>query len=134
MLTRLLGALPVSGVNKFYEKGQRKSIMLSVDKDTNIFDDKKEAVVTTPLLEKRLSTTEKVTTSDEVQKCTDNITPNEEVNKCTENRRVRKRQWSQLVGRIQISLRVILKYLQDGLILIMSLKNLHLNQTSMKTL
>ena len=31
--------------------------MLSVDKDSNILDDNKEAVVTTPLLEKKLLTT-----------------------------------------------------------------------------
>ena len=68
-------------------------------------DDKKEAVVTTPLSEKKLLITEKVTTSDEVQKrtdntitreefikgtdevhkCIDNITTNEEVEKGTEN-------------------------------------------------
>ena len=33
------------------------SIMSSVDKDTNVLDDKKEAVVTTPLLENKLLTT-----------------------------------------------------------------------------
>ena len=79
--------------------------MLLVDKDTNVLYDKKEAVVTTPILEKKLLTTENVTTSDqvhkltqkittreevdkdtdEVHKCTDNITTNEEVDKGTEN-------------------------------------------------
>ena len=44
--------------------------MLSVHKDNNIFDDKKEAVVTMPLSEKKLLTTEKVSTSDEVEKHT----------------------------------------------------------------
>ena len=44
--------------------------MLSVDKYINVLDDKKESVVTTPLLEKQLLTTEKVTTSDEVHKLT----------------------------------------------------------------
>ena len=46
----------------------------------------------TPLSEKKLLTTEKVTKSDEVKKCTENITTNEEVvkgtdevQKCTEN-------------------------------------------------
>ena len=43
-----------------------KYIMSSVDNDTNILIDKKEAVVTTALSEKKLLTTEKVTTSDEV--------------------------------------------------------------------
>ena len=49
-------------------------------------------MVTTPFLEKKLFTTEKVTTSDEVQKRTDNITTSdefakgsEEVHKYTEN-------------------------------------------------
>ena len=51
--------------------------MLSVDKDTNILDDKKEAVVTTPLSEKELLTTEKFTTNDEVHKRTDKITTNQ---------------------------------------------------------
>ena len=37
-----------------------------------------------------------------------------------------KRQWSQSVGRIQISLRVSLKDIQDGLFLIVSLKNKNL--------
>ena len=41
--------------------------MSSVDKDTNVLDDKKEAVFTTPLLENKLLTTEKVTTSDEAK-------------------------------------------------------------------
>ena len=47
--------------------------MLSVDKDTNALVDKKEAVVMTPMSEKKLIITEKVTTSDEVHKRTDNI-------------------------------------------------------------
>ena len=51
--------------------------MSSVDKDTDILDDKKEAVVTTPLSEKELLTTEKVTTNDEVHKRTDKITTSE---------------------------------------------------------
>ena len=58
--------------------------MLSVDKDTNILDDKKEAVVTTPLSEKKWLTNEKVTTSDEVHKSTKNITRSEEVVKGTD--------------------------------------------------
>ena len=37
--------------------------MSSVDKGTENLDDKKEAVVTTPLSEKKLLTTDKVTTS-----------------------------------------------------------------------
>ena len=41
------------------EKVKGKSIMSSVDKDTNVLDDKKEAVVTTPLSDKKLLTTEK---------------------------------------------------------------------------
>ena len=52
------------------EKFKVRSIILSVDKDTNALGDKKEAVVTTPLLENKLPTTEKVTTSDEVHKRT----------------------------------------------------------------
>ena len=58
--------------------------MLSVDKDTNVLDYKKEAVVTTPLSENKLLTTEKVTTSDDVHKCTENITTSEEVVKGTD--------------------------------------------------
>ena len=74
--------------------------MLSVDKDTNILDDKKQTVATTSLSEKKSLTIEKVTTIDamqkrteriEVVKCTDevhkrthNITKNEEVDKGTE--------------------------------------------------
>ena len=41
--------------------------MLSVDKDNNVLDDKKEAAVTTPFLYKKLFTTENFTTSDELQ-------------------------------------------------------------------
>ena len=44
----------MSGVNKFTGKGQIKFIILSVDKYTDVLDDKKEAVVTTPLSEKKL--------------------------------------------------------------------------------
>ena len=103
-------------------------------------DDNKEAVVTTLFLEKKLLTTEKVITShevhkrtekfttieevvkdtDEAQKRTDNITKIEDVDKDTEKLEyMKKRQWSQSLGRIQISLRVSLKYLQYDLILIM---------------
>ena len=38
------------------EKFKVKSIMSSVEKDSNIFDDKKEAVVTTPFSDKKLLT------------------------------------------------------------------------------
>ena len=38
------------------EKVNGKSIIFSADKDTNVLDDKKEAVVTTPLSEKKLLT------------------------------------------------------------------------------
>ena len=51
--------------------------MSSVDKYTNVLDDEKEAVVTTPFSEKNLFTTEKVTTSDDVPKRTENITTSE---------------------------------------------------------
>ena len=53
--------------------------MSSVDKYTNVLDDEKEAVVTTPFSEKNLFTTEKVTTSDDVPKRTENITTSEQV-------------------------------------------------------
>ena len=46
------------------EKVKGISIMLSVDKYNNILDDKKEAVVATSLLEKKVLATEKVTTSE----------------------------------------------------------------------
>ena len=58
--------------------------MLSVDKYTNILDDKKEAVVTKPLYKNKLLTTEKVTTIDEVHKRTDKITTSEEVFESTD--------------------------------------------------
>ena len=43
------------------------------DKDTNVLYDKKEAVVTMPLSEKKLLTTENFTTIDEVHKRTGGI-------------------------------------------------------------
>ena len=57
--------------------------MLSVYKYTNVLDDKKWAVVTTPLSEKKILTTEKVRTSDQVHKCTEKITRSEEAVKGT---------------------------------------------------
>ena len=53
--------------------------MLFLDKDTNVLDDKKEAVVTTPLSEKKWLKTENVTTSDKAHKRTEKITTGEEV-------------------------------------------------------
>ena len=53
--------------------------MLSVDKDTNVLDDKKEAVVPTTLSEKKLLTTKHFTTGYEVHKRTEKITTSEEV-------------------------------------------------------
>ena len=58
--------------------------MYLVDKYSNVLDDKKEAVVTTPFPEKILSTTEKFTTSDEVHKRIEKFTTNEEVIKGTD--------------------------------------------------
>ena len=58
--------------------------MQLVDKNTNVLDDKKEAVVPTPLLEKKVLTTDKVTTSDDVGKRTDNITTNYDIVKGTD--------------------------------------------------
>ena len=46
--------------------------------------DMKKAVVTTPLLENKLLTTEKFTTSDEVPKRTEKITTSEEIDKGTD--------------------------------------------------
>ena len=57
--------------------------MSSVDRYTNVLSNKKQAVVTTPLSEKKILTTEKVTPSDEVHKCTDNVKTSEEVVKGT---------------------------------------------------
>ena len=96
----------------------------------------------TLLLEKKSLTTERVTISDEVHTCTEKITTieevvkgtdevhkrteknttNEEVDKGTENWMILKRQWSQSIGRIQISLRVSLKDIEYGLILIVKFK------------
>ena len=53
--------------------------MSSVDKVSNVCDDRKEAVVTTPLLEKKLMTTETFTSRDEVHKRTEKFTTSEEV-------------------------------------------------------
>ena len=47
--------------------------MLLVDKGTKHLDDKKETVVTTPFSEKKLLTTEKITTSEEVYKGTEKL-------------------------------------------------------------
>ena len=58
--------------------------MLSVDKYTNILDDKEEAVVTATLSEKKLLTTEKVTKGDKVHKRNEKITTSEEVVKGTD--------------------------------------------------
>ena len=55
--------------------------MLSFDKDTIFLDDQKEAVVTTPLSENKLLTTENVTISDGVHKRAEKIKTNEEVEK-----------------------------------------------------
>ena len=62
-----------------------KSIMSLVEKYTNILDKKKEAVVMTPFLEKKVLTTGRVTTSDEVHKHTEKITTSEEVDKSSKN-------------------------------------------------
>ena len=66
--------------------------MLSVNKYINVLEDKKEAVVTTPLSKKKLLTTETVTTSDEVHNRTEKFTTSEqavkgnnEVHKLTDN-------------------------------------------------
>ena len=55
--------------------------MLLVSKDTNVLVNKKEAVVTTPLSEKKLLKIQKVKTSEEVHKRTENITTSEEIDK-----------------------------------------------------
>ena len=58
--------------------------MQSVHKQSNVLDDNKKAVVTTPLSEKKLLTTEKFTTSDEVHKRTEKFTTSDEVVKGTD--------------------------------------------------
>ena len=58
--------------------------MLSFDKDSNVLDDKKDTVVTTPLSEMKLLTTENFTTSDEVRKRTEKFRASEEVVKYTD--------------------------------------------------
>ena len=58
--------------------------MQLVDKDSNVLDDKKETVFTTPLSEETLLTTKKVKTSDEVHKRTEKFTKVEEVVKGTD--------------------------------------------------
>ena len=71
--------------NVFLEKVKGISIMSLVDKGATHLYDKKQAVVTTPFSEKKLLTTEKVTTSDEVHKHTQNITTIEGVVKSTDD-------------------------------------------------
>ena len=58
--------------------------MFLVNKYSNASYDKKEAVVTKPLSEKKLLTTEIFTTSDEVHKLTENFTTSERVVKGTD--------------------------------------------------
>ena len=53
--------------------------MLSVDKNSNVLDDKKDAVVTMPLSEKKLLPTETFTTIDEVHKRTEKFTTSQQV-------------------------------------------------------
>ena len=57
--------------------------MSLVDKDSTVLDDKKKAVVTTPLSEKKLLTTEKVTTNYDVHKRIEKFTTSEKVFKGT---------------------------------------------------
>ena len=61
------------------ENVKGKFIMSSVDKYTNVLDDKKEAVVAIQFSENKLLTTEKFTTSDEVHRRTKKITTSKEV-------------------------------------------------------
>ena len=75
-----------------------------------------------PFLEKKLLTTEKVTTSDNLHKLTEKITTNEEVDKGTENLEDMKEAVLTTRRKDLYKFRVSLKDLQDGLILIMSLK------------
>ena len=99
---------------------------------------KKETAVTTPLSEKKLLTTEKVATfdevhkrnekiitieevvkgTDEVHKCTEKNTTNEEVDKGYEKLEYMKEAVFTIRGKDSDSLRVRLKDLQGGLILI----------------
>ena len=58
--------------------------MSLVDKGCNVLYDKKETVVTTPFLKKKLLTTEKVTTSDELHKHTEKLTTSEDFVKGTD--------------------------------------------------
>ena len=74
----------MSETTSLMENVKEISIMLLVDKDSNVLDDKKEALAMTPLSEKKLLTTEKVTTSDEVHNITEKFTTSEEVVKGTD--------------------------------------------------
>ena len=58
--------------------------MSSVDKYSNVLDDKKEAVVTTLFSDKKSLTTETITTGGEVHKHTEKFTTSEEVAKGTD--------------------------------------------------
>ena len=58
--------------------------MFSVDKYINFLDDTKEAVVTMPLLEKKLLTTEKPTKIDQLHKRTEKFATSEEFVKGTD--------------------------------------------------
>ena len=57
----------------FLEKVKGQSIVSLVEKGTKHLDDKKETMVTTPLSEKKVLTTEKVRTGEEVDKGTEKL-------------------------------------------------------------
>ena len=137
----LLGSWIVYGFNKFTGKYQIRSIMSSVDKYTNVLDDKKwqwsrhhcrrrkywklrrlkqvmRCTVVLRILQ-QVSRLLKV-----LMRFTNVLIILQQVRRLTKvliHLKIWKRMWSQSVGRIQIIFRVGLKDLQDGLILIMSL-------------
>ena len=79
-------------------------------------DDKKYSVVTTPLSEKTLLTTEKVTTSGEVQKRTYKITTSEEVVKGTDE--FHKRTYNITTNEEVVKGYEILEYMKEAVVTI----------------
>ena len=94
--------------------------MLLVEKVSNVLGDRKEEVVRTPFSEKKLSIKDVDEGTDELTHTPllENKYSTKDVDKSNDELADMKSQWSQSVGRFLISFRVILKYLQDDLNLI----------------
>ena len=71
----------MSGVNIYFGKFKGKSIILLVDKDTNVLNHKKEAVITTIFSWKKVLKTDRFTTNYDVHKRNEKISTREEIDK-----------------------------------------------------